>query len=174
MRPSPLSDAFAHHIWATDRLFDVCLALEPDRLAEMVPGTYGSIDRTLRHLVGSDGWYLFTIDGDRSHIADEDRAELRDLRSATARNGDAWQRLISDDLDPDRMVVEVDDEDGYTTSAAMGVRLAQALHHGTDHRSQVCTSLTVLGIEPPSIDVWDYALASGRMVVNEPPASPTD
>ena len=39
----------------------------------------------------------------------------------------------------------------------MGIRLAQAIHHGTDHRSQVCTALTTLGIEPPAIDVWDYA-----------------
>lgn len=32
---------------------------------------------------------------------------------------------------------------------------AQALHHGTDHRSQICTALTTLGVEPLLIDVWD-------------------
>ena len=39
----------------------------------------------------------------------------------------------------------------------MGIRLAQALHHGTDHRSQICTALTTLGVEPPEIDVWAFA-----------------
>jgi uncharacterized damage-inducible protein DinB len=37
------------------------------------------------------------------------------------------------------------------------------VHHGTDHRSQICTALTTLGIEPPSIDVWDYGEQDGRV-----------
>jgi uncharacterized damage-inducible protein DinB len=45
----------------------------------------------------------------------------------------------------------------------MGVRLAQALHHGTDHRSQICTALTSLGVEPPSIDAWNFGADVGRV-----------
>jgi len=37
------------------------------------------------------------------------------------------------------------------------------IHHGTDHRSQICTALTQLGVEPPEIDVWAYGVASGRI-----------
>jgi hypothetical protein len=37
------------------------------------------------------------------------------------------------------------------TYARVGIRLAQALQHGKDHRSQVCTTLTTLGIEPPGL-----------------------
>jgi uncharacterized damage-inducible protein DinB len=61
-------------------------------------------------------------------------------------------------------VTEVDDKDGSELDAVMGVRLAQALHHGTDHRSQICTALTSLGVEPPGIDVWEYGSATGRVV----------
>jgi uncharacterized damage-inducible protein DinB len=43
------------------------------------------------------------------------------------------------------------------------------VHHGTDHRSQICTALTTLGIEPPLIDVWDYGEAVGR--TNEVPTA---
>ena len=43
-----------------------------------------------------------------------------------------------------------------------GIRLAQVVHHGTDHRSQVCTALSSLGVTPPLIDVWDFAEATGR------------
>ena len=43
-----------------------------------------------------------------------------------------------------------------------GLDLAQVLHHGTDHRSQVCTALTSFGIEPPEIDLWAYGEATGR------------
>ncbi len=47
-------------------------------------------------------------------------------------------------------------DDGPMSHALRGIRLAQFLHHGTDHRSQICTALTTLGIEPPEIDVWDF------------------
>jgi uncharacterized damage-inducible protein DinB len=40
-------------------------------------------------------------------------------------------------------------------SLIAGDRLAHALHHGTDHRSQICTALTSLGVKPPGIDVWE-------------------
>jgi hypothetical protein len=44
----------------------------------------------------------------------------------------------------------------------------QVIARGTDHRSQVCTALTPLGMEPPAIDVWDFGELDGR-VVEVPP-----
>ena len=49
-----LADAFDHHVWASLRIVDACLALSPEQLETNVPGTYGSILDTARHLVGSD------------------------------------------------------------------------------------------------------------------------
>jgi uncharacterized damage-inducible protein DinB len=79
---------------------------------------------------------------------------------------------VAGDLDPERPVTRLRD-DGSTSTAPLGVRLAQVLHHGTDHRSQVCTALTSLGIEPPLIDVWDYAESQGRLVETPPTIAPT-
>lgn len=170
MSRSSLDDAFAHHTWATLRLLDTCLALSPDRLATAVPGTYGSILVTMRHLVGSDAWYLFTMTGDRADLIDEDRMDLPQLRAAMEGHGAAWSRILAQDLDPDVVLTEVDDDDGYQKHASIGIRFAQALHHGTDHRSQICTALTALGLEPPAIDAWDFGLSNGR-VVEVPPTS---
>ena len=50
----------------------------------------------------------------------------------------------------------------FVLDLPVGVRIAQSVQHGTDHRSQVCTALTSFGIEPPDIDVWAYARASRR------------
>ena len=55
---SLLTDAFEHHAWATRRLLDTCLALTPEQLATTVPGTFGSIVQTMRHLVSADASYL--------------------------------------------------------------------------------------------------------------------
>lgn len=164
MTESLLDDAFAHHVWATLRLLDVCAALTPEQLETAVPGTYGSILETLRHLVGADSWYLFSITGDRARRIDEDRMDLPELRSAIEADGTAWAALLARDLDPGEVVKDVDEEDGFERGATIGIRLAQALHHGTDHRSQICTALTALGVEPPAIDVWDFGLHAGRVV----------
>ena len=58
------------------------------------------------------------------------------------RNGAAWMDLLSDGLDPDGDIVERDGE--WELHSPVGVRLAQVIHHGTDHRSQVCTALSTL------------------------------
>ncbi len=125
-----------------------------------MPGTYGSISGTLGHLVASDAWYLSFFPVDSVAFDDEASPTLDEMRAALARNAAAWTTLLAGDLDADEEIAEQDGE--WELHSPVGVRLAQAIHHGTDHRSQVCTALTSLGIEPPEIDVWAYARASGR------------
>ena len=164
MSGSLLADAFAHHVWATLRLIDECRALSPQQLETAVPGTYGSILETMRHLVGADSWYLFDITGDRTHRINDDQMDLPALRAALETDGTAWSQLLAQDPDADAVVREIDENDGYQRDAPVGIRLAQALHHGTDHRSQICTALTTLGVQPPAIDVWDFGLQAGKVV----------
>ena len=156
------ADAFAHHVWATVRLLDTCLALPREQLATSVPGTYGSILETLRHLVGADASYLSVLTGGRVPEIDEAAMDLGQLRATMVAAGPAWASLVAEDLDPDADVVRHRD-DGIDSHAPLGIRLAQALHHGTDHRSQVCTALTTLGVEPPAIDAWDFADSEDRL-----------
>src|SRR6476659_8847978 len=169
MTSSDLSDAFGHHVWATLRLFDVCQALGPEQLETAVPGTYGSILDTMRHLVAADSSYLFVTTRGRTQPIDEEDMDLPALRAAFEGHGDAWSSLLAADPDPEE-VLERHRDDGSETHAPMGIRLAQALHHGTDHRSQICTALTTLGVEPPSIDVWDFGARDGRVVEIPPPS----
>jgi uncharacterized damage-inducible protein DinB len=167
MSQSLLEDAFAHHVWATIRLLDMCLALSPQQLETAVPGTYGSILETQRHLVGADSSYLFVTSGGRTPVIDEDHMDLPQLRTVMVGHSAAWSQLLGEDLDPGTVLVRRRD-DGSETHAPISIRLAQVLHHGTDHRSQICTGLTSLGIEPPAIDVWDFGAQDGRVVDIEP------
>jgi uncharacterized damage-inducible protein DinB len=170
MSKAMLEDAFAHHVWATLRVIDACLPLSQEQLGTTVPGTYGSILETVRHTVGADSSYLFVMTGGRVPLIDEDHMELSELRAAMMENnGGAWSSLLAQDLDPNA-VLERHRDDGSETHAPLSIRLAQALHHGTDHRSQICTALTTLGIEPPAIDVWDFGGQAGR-VTEIPPTS---
>lgn len=158
-----LADAFGHHAWATLVLLEACDALTDDQLASEVPGTYGSIIGTLRHTVAADANYLGVLaPGDVAPINEEDALTIGELREAMAACGEAWTRLCGRDVDPEEVLVRQRD-DGTDSGAPRSIRLAQALHHGTDHRSQVCTALTSLGLEPPEVDVWAYAEADGRL-----------
>jgi uncharacterized damage-inducible protein DinB len=167
MCDSVMRDAFEHHVWASLRSIDVCLGLTPEQLETEVPGTYGSILATMQHLVGADASYLFVIGGGTFPRIDEDAMTLVDLRTQMATHGAAWNAVLDADPDPTAVLTRHRD-DGSATDAPIGIRLAQAVHHGTDHRSQICTALTTLGIEPPSIDVWDFGQQAGTVVDHDP------
>src|ERR1044072_9495404 len=155
MGDSVMRDAFEHHVWASLRSIDVCLGLTPEQLETEVPGTYGSILATMQHLVGADASYLFVIGGGTFPRIDEDAMTLVDLRTQMATHGAAWNAVLDVRSDPTAVLTRHRD-DGSATDAPIGIRLAQAVHHGTDHRSQICTALNTPGMEAPSIDVWDF------------------
>jgi uncharacterized damage-inducible protein DinB len=170
MSGSLLEAAFAHHVWATSRVIDACLGLTVEKVETSVLGTRGPVLETLRHVVRSDAEELFFLTGDVAFDIDDEQVSLAEARVIMERNGSGWAEYISRSLDPDAMVHEVDTTDGYQRWAPVGFRLAQALHHGTDHRSQVCTTLTTLGVEPPAIDVYAFGLVTGRIVEEMPDA----
>ena len=170
MSSSLLEAAFAHHVWATTRLIDACLDLSDEQLETSVLGTRGPILDTLRHLVLNDTFDLFVLSGDRAFDIDDEDMTLAEARVAMAHNGIGWTEYLSRPLDQDEMVHEIDRSDGFQRWAPVGFRLAEVLDHGTDHRSQVCTALTSLGVEPPKIDVFAFGLDTGRIVEKMPDA----
>lgn len=155
-----LHDAFRHHAWATDRILEAGSSLTDEELTSPAHGTYGPILDTLRHLVGNDAWYLWVITAGKAERIDGDTMSIPELRDAARASAAHWEELLAGDLDAEQDVARIDHD--FEFHAPLGLRLAQALHHGTDHRSQVCTALTSLGIEPPLIDVWDWGAAVGR------------
>jgi uncharacterized damage-inducible protein DinB len=161
MTRSILTHAFAHHAWATERILDACAALGSAQLMAPVPGTYGPIIAMLHHIVDADAFYLRVLTGrdDFVYIDENSRFDVEELRAFSQQHWAAYDELLDAGMDPDTDVVERGD--GFEFHAPLGIRLGQVLHHGTDHRSQVCTALTGMGITPPLIDLWDYAEAKG-------------
>ena len=149
---------------------DVCATLDADQLATTVPGTFGTILDTLRHIVGADCSYLFVLSGGAVDPIDEESMDLAAVRAAFDRVAGAWAGVLERAVDPDEILVRHRD-DGSEAHAPLGIRLAQVLHHGTDHRSQIATALTQLGITPPEMDVWDYAVTTGQFRETEPTAT---
>jgi uncharacterized damage-inducible protein DinB len=59
-----------------------------------------------------------------------------------------------DHLDLDRRITVTGDDGPYEVRA--WVLLFQAATHATEHRQQLATALTVLGVAPPEPDLWSY------------------
>lgn len=117
----------------------------------------------MSHLVASDRSYLAVISGGHVERVDDEDLTLAEARVVMVEDGPEWARVVGELDDPDRIVAR-HRPDGSGNQAPAGIRLAQALHHGSDHRSQICTILTTLGVEPPGIDVWDFGDQNGRVV----------
>jgi uncharacterized damage-inducible protein DinB len=169
MSSSFVQDAFAHHAWATLRLLDACEALTPEQLTWPVAGAYGPVLETLRHVVESDAVYLAILKGDESPAIETAEMGLAELHRLMEESGFGWERLLEQRLDADAAIKEVDAGDGYQRWAPPGIRLAQALSHGADHRSQVCSALSGMGFTPPGIDAWHFGLETERVSEALPP-----
>jgi uncharacterized damage-inducible protein DinB len=106
--------------------------------------------------------YLRLLTSDRTPSPNPGSLGLDALRALVRETSAGWTAFLDEHPDSDRMVLEVDPRDGFRRDAAVGIRLAQALHHGNDHRSQVSSALTTLNLEPPDISAWAFGVTSGR------------
>jgi uncharacterized damage-inducible protein DinB len=158
-----LHDAIEHHIWATRRLLDVCEPLTAEQLSAPAPHAYGSIIETLRHVIGSDAFYVAVLHGTESPRVDLDAAGVAELRAAAMANARMWSELLESSLEPDAVYKEVDPDDGFQRWATLGIHVAETLSHGTEHRNQVAAGLVDIGIDPPKLSVWQFGLETGRV-----------
>jgi uncharacterized damage-inducible protein DinB len=154
-----LDHVLRHNTWATGTLLDFCRTLDPARLDEGAAGTYGTLYGTLQHLVGAEQWYVQLLTGELvgARIRRTQRRTLDELASIAAAIGARELDVAASD-DPDREIV-MDDGNGPRTT--VGVILAQLVHHGNEHRTQVTTILGSNGIEPPPVSAWGYGRAAG-------------
>lgn len=170
---SPLAEPLRHNAWATLRLLGACRALTPEQLAATVPGTFGNVLATLQHIVAAEGFYQFLL-ADRwpTWRWPADRPPDLDALEPTAQDcGAFWEAFLARPYDPDRRVTVPDPRDGQIHDVALGVILTQILDHGTDHRRQVSTILTSIGMSPPRLDGWAYGRARGRVVSRPHPSN---
>jgi uncharacterized damage-inducible protein DinB len=169
MADRTLLTLFRHKTWATLRLLEACQALTDDQLGQTIPGTFGSIQATLQHLVGAEEAYFFRVTGERFfERMTEDPVPLSEMADRIRALGPRWEALIED---PEAGEREVTTSDGWHWPAS--ILIAQAVHHADDHRSHVLSIIGSLGFEVPGVDigedfdVWHYAFASGEGQTSE-------
>jgi uncharacterized damage-inducible protein DinB len=155
-----LLEAFRHHAWANKQLLAACRSLAHEQLT--LPGTAAGTDRSIlaifNHITQSDRGYV-SRRGDRPDwVENEDTSDLDELERRAEENAEVWETFLSQPLDATKLIVL--DQGAY--EAEQSVLVVQALHHGNAHREQICAILTGLGIEPPDIQAWAHAEATGH------------
>jgi uncharacterized damage-inducible protein DinB len=164
-----LLEAFRHHAWANRQLLAACRVLSQEQLT--LPGTAAGTDRSIlavcNHIIQSDRGYV-SRRGDRPEWVEteEDTSDFQELERRANENADVWENFLSQPLEAAKLVFL--DQGAY--EAEQSVLVVQALHHGNAHREQICAILTSLGIEPPDIQAWAYAEATGHARERPPTA----
>lgn len=146
-----LVEALRYNRWANLQLLDVCSTLSAQQLDLESAGTYGSIAATWQHLVAAEQRYLSRLVGFEPTVSEKDEFPgVARLREEAARSGDALVDAVAR-FDPDGTSTA---RDGW--APRNWLVLVQAIHHGNDHRTHICSILGQNGISYGDLDVWAY------------------
>lgn len=153
-----LVELFRHNQWANAEMLAACRGLSDDQLTTEMTGTYGRLDQTLIHLARAQGGYIRTLTDWQP--GPEHRLEYDEPFPGVDRIAEhlrfTGERLIevAGEASADRMLEGTWGEEPFRLPA--WVLLLHAAHHATEHRQQIATMLTNLGIDPPEPDPVAY------------------
>lgn len=155
---------FRHNSMMNARLLEECRGLTLEQIDSTVDGTYGSIGATLVHIANSQVGYAARVTGaNRPPPLPEDPFPGFGPLTERFSLGNALLEDAATKADRDDEIKVTGDDPVGTWSMPASLILLQAINHGTEHRSQVATILTQLGVQPPAMDGWTYFFASGLM-----------
>jgi uncharacterized damage-inducible protein DinB len=161
MTENILAKLFEHNNWANNQIIQACSTLSDEQLdAEPKSTTYGSIRLTLMHLVASQQGYLYllTLPVEARINVRPTYAELQESVSASGK------KLLALAGDPSsiHLKTQLQTRDGYFVEP--WVIMLQIINHATEHREQICSMLTSLGVTPPDLDGWTYGEATNALI----------
>lgn len=151
---------FEHNNWANQKIIQACYALSEEQLdAEPHSVTKGTIRRTLVHLVSSQYGYLRTLTLPLEERPDSPTVAFAELEESAKLSGEALLALARGERKPLKSRLQT--RDGYNVEP--WVLMVQIINHATEHREQIKSMLSTLGLTPPDIDGWDYGEATNTL-----------
>ena len=151
---------FEHNNWANQKIIEACYALSDEQLdTEPHSVTKGNIRETLSHLVTSQRGYLALL---TLPLAERPTfpLEFSELRESARMSGEGLLALAEGEQKP--FEARLKTRDGFQTEP--WVVMLQVINHATEHREQIKSMLSALGVTPPDIDGWDYGESTQALV----------
>lgn len=163
----------SYNRWMNERLYELCAQLDDEDRKRDQGAFFGSIHRTLNHLLLGDKIWLgrfeevaFQARGLDQQLH-EDFGELRQDRQATDDRIEQWASQLTDErlASPFRFTTVVNPA---ARECALWVAVTHFFNHQTHHRGQLTALLSRLGQDYGVTDlIWLPGLVSG------PPFEPT-
>ena len=152
---------FEHNNWANQKIIETCLTLTDEQLdAAPQSATEGSIRSTLSHLVSAQYGYLRLLSLPLEERKDRVTVEFADLHESLMTSGEKLLELARNVSRLPESRLQTRDE--YYVEP--WVIMVQIINHATEHREQIKSMLTALGVTPPSIDGWDYGEVANALL----------
>jgi uncharacterized damage-inducible protein DinB len=151
---------FEHNNWANQKIIEACYALSDEQLdTEPHSVTKGNIRETLSHLVTSQRGYLALL---TLTLAERPTfpLEFSELRESARMSGEGLLALAEGEQKP--FEARLKTRDGFHTEP--WIVMLQVINHATEHREQIKSMLSALGVTPPDIDGWDYGESTQALV----------
>jgi uncharacterized damage-inducible protein DinB len=150
-----LTTLFSHNLWANLGILKNCAGLTDEQLDATIPGTYGTIRDTLQHIARAELSYFSRISTGQQYLFPEGAppmtiAELTESVRKTGAGFIEWAPKVQAGE-----TVQID-WDGTPRDVPKTTILTQVINHATEHRAQIMTILTQLGVEPPNLDSWSH------------------
>jgi len=162
MKENILQKFYEHNLWANLQILQACSGLSDEQLdSEPQSATKGTIRLTLTHLVESEQGYLSDLIGEKSRFNWQTPPSFTEMQEALSYSGEHFLALTRDEPG-DRLSAQVHSEDGYTIEP--WALMVQAINHATEHREQIKSMLTALGVKPPRVDGWGYARLKNALI----------
>jgi uncharacterized damage-inducible protein DinB len=161
MTENILAKLFEHNNWANSQIIQACSALSDEQLdAEPLSATIGSIRLTLLHLVASQQGYLslLTLPVEARHNVPP---AFADLQQAANASGEGLLALARDEPSK-HLKTQLRTTDGYFVEP--WVVMVQIINHATEHREQISSMLSALGVTPPNLDGWAYGEITNALI----------
>jgi uncharacterized damage-inducible protein DinB len=170
MYENDLVRLFEYNNWANRQIIEACLKLNDAQLdAPPTSATYGSIRETLVHMIAAQQRYLHHLTLPLEvrlkqvypDFAGEQYTQPFPLEEVADSTGEAFLALVRGERSLFQLS-EIHTPDGYIVEP--WVLMVQVISHGHEHREQIKSMLTALGIRPPEIDGWTYGETQGALV----------
>jgi uncharacterized damage-inducible protein DinB len=152
-----LVELIRYNNWANAQVFNACQALAADQLATAAPGAYGSIRDTLAHIIRAEGSYIFRLTGERPKppFKWEDQPALADIIAFAGQVADVLLATVQR-TPPTHVVHEAANGESSALDYQARAIFIQIINHGVEHRTNITTILSSLGLPAPEVDGWTY------------------
>ena len=147
-----------YNAWMNSRLYALCADMTDEERKQDRGAFFGSIHRTLNHILYGDLAFLSRLTGDPAEVPalqgelHSDFGDLRQAREAVDARISDWSASLSQDWLAGDLTF-LSKVDNATRTIPRWVALTHMFNHQTHHRGQITTLLSQMGLDIGPTDI---------------------